>query len=111
MSSDKRVTKEQVMEVLKTVNDPELRIDVVSLGLVYEVRIESENDIYLRITLTTPGCPLIDFFMQDITSKLSAIPGAGEVKIDLTFDPLWTPQMMSEEAKAALGIESTPPKG
>ncbi len=108
MSSDSavRVTREKVFDALRTVDDPELRLDVVSLGLVYDVQVDDGRDIYVLITLTTPGCPLIDFFMQDINVKLNSIPGAGKVKIDLTFDPPWTPQKMTEEAKAALGIES-----
>lgn len=105
LSVDQGITKQQVVDTLKTVDDPELRIDVVSLGLVYDVRVDHGKDIYVKITLTTPGCPLIDFFMMDIRTKLSALPGVGKVDIDLTFDPPWTPEKMTPEAKAALGIE------
>ncbi len=99
------VSKKDVLNALSTVLDPELRIDVVSLGLVYGIEITDGKNISVRITLTTPGCPLIDFFLHDITSKLKAVAGVGEVKVDLTFDPPWTPDKMSAEAKAALGIE------
>jgi metal-sulfur cluster biosynthetic enzyme len=98
-------TTDTIREALGTVLDPELRIDVISLGLVYEVRIDNEKDIYVKLTLTTPGCPLIDFFLLDINKKLKSLEGVGEVKVDLTFDPPWTPDKMSAEAKAALGIE------
>ena len=104
-SAEPAITKERVLEVLKTVNDPELRLDVVSLGLVYDVQITHGKDVYAKITLTTPGCPLIDFFMMDIRTKLSSLPGVSKVDIDLTFDPPWTPEKMTAEAKAALGIE------
>ena len=98
-------TTDTIREALGTVLDPELRIDVISLGLVYEVRIDNDKDIYVKLTLTTPGCPLIDFFLLDINKKLKSLEGVGEVKVDLTFDPPWTPDKMSAEAKAALGIE------
>ncbi|HCM68624.1 MAG: hypothetical protein A2898_02360 [Candidatus Kerfeldbacteria bacterium RIFCSPLOWO2_01_FULL_48_11] len=100
------ITKDQVMEKLRTVNDPELRIDMVSLGLVYQVKIdEAINDIFVQVTLTTPGCPLIDYFMHDIHATLKTLADVGNVKVQLVFDPPWKPSMMSEEAKAELGIE------
>lgn len=99
------VTKKQVLEKLKTVNDPELRLSIVSLGLVYKIKVDKGKDVFTQVTLTTPGCPLIEVIMQDIHSSIKSIPGVGKVKVQLTFDPPWKPEMMSEEAKATLGIE------
>ena len=99
------IIREQILEALKSVNDPELQLDIVSLGLVYEVKVENGKDIFVKMSLTTPGCPLVDYFMQNVKAALRGMQGVGEAKVTLTFDPPWKPSMMSEGAKAALGIE------
>ncbi len=99
----------QVRQNLKQVIDPELNIDIVSLGLVYDVQVVTEPklDIYITLTLTTPGCPLAGVFDTMITDALQTIPGIdaeNDIHLQLTFDPPWVPDMMSEEAKAELGM-------
>lgn len=99
----------QVRQNLKQVIDPELNIDIVSLGLVYDVQVVTEPklDIYITLTLTTPGCPLAGVFDTMITDALQNIPGIdaeNDIHLQLTFDPPWVPDMMSEEAKAELGM-------
>lgn len=97
------VTKEQVIETLKKVMDPEIQYDIWSLGLVYDINIEG-NKVKILMTFTTPMCPYGPALMDDIRRQVSAVEGVGEVVIELTFSPVWGPDKMSEEAKIALGI-------
>ena len=97
------VGKEQVIEVLKKVNDPEIQLDIWSLGLVYNVELEN-NKVKILMTFTSPMCPYGPALMDDVRRQISAIDGVGEVVIELTFNPVWGPEKMTEEAKIALGI-------
>lgn len=102
-----KLTLDNVYKQLSTVIDPETGLDLVSMGLFYNVKIE-KGQIKIRMTLTSPGCPLIDTLDDMIRSTLAEIDDIDymqDIKIDLTFDPPWTPDMMSEEAKAELGID------
>ena len=96
-------TKEQVIEVLKNVNDPEIQYDIWSLGLVYNIEIEGKK-VKILMTFTTPMCPYGPALMDDVRRQVSAIYGVGEVVIELTFSPVWSAEKMTEEAKIALGI-------
>lgn len=97
------VTKDQIIEKLKTVLDPELHINVVDLGLVYDVAVENSK-VKLLMTLTTPGCPLAAYFEKDLKEKIKEVPEVSEVEIELTFDPPWDPSKMSQDAREQLGI-------
>ena len=97
------VEKEQVIEVLKKIQDPEIQYDIYSLGLIYNVGIEGSK-VKVLMTLTSPMCPYGPALMDDIRRQVSAIDGVGEVALELTFSPAWSPEKMSEEAKIALGI-------
>lgn len=97
------VEKEQVIDVLKKVYDPEIQYDIWSLGLVYNIEIEG-NNVKILMTLTSPMCPYGPALMDDVRRQVSAIEGVGEVQIELTFNPVWNPEKMTEEAKIALGI-------
>lgn len=109
------ITPEAVMERLATVIDPELHIDIVSMGLVYGVDckdIQTENGVvpwvHVLLTLTTPGCPLAAMFDTMVKDSLQGLPGLNtqkDVTVELTFDPPWVPDMMTEEARAELGLE------
>ncbi|MFN3368259.1 MAG: metal-sulfur cluster assembly factor [Thermus sp.] len=94
--------EEQAWNLLRTVYDPELGLDVVNLGLIYELKVEPPR-AYVRMTLTTPGCPLHDSMGDAVRQALSRIPGIEEVEVELTFEPPWTPARLSEEAKRLLG--------
>ncbi|ETN87525.1 metal-sulfur cluster assembly factor [Thermus sp. NMX2.A1] len=94
--------EEQAWNLLRTVYDPELGLDVVDLGLIYELKVEPPR-AHVRMTLTTPGCPLHDSMGEAVRQALSRIPGIEEVKVELTFDPPWTPARLSEEARRLLG--------
>ncbi len=104
--SMKRDTKNmQVMRVLRTVIDPELGINIVDLGLVYRITVEDGNRVSIAMTLTTPGCPLAGMFDQLVGDAVQQLPWVERVSIQLTFDPPWTQEMMSEEARAQLGFD------
>ncbi len=97
-------TEERVREELKNVVDPEIGIDMVSLGLIYGVRIEGST-VFVTMTLTSPGCPVAGMFISAVNAALLSIPGVKDAKVDLTFAPPWDPRTMaSEEAKMMLGI-------
>ena len=97
------VSQDQIIDKLKQCLDPELGINIVDLGLVYGVSIESSR-VNILMTLTTPGCPLDSYFVKDITSKLKSIKGVSDVSVELTFDPLWSPIKMSQERQDLLGF-------
>ena len=96
------LTTEQVLEALKDVHDPELGINIVDLGLVYDVSIEGDT-VHIVYTLTTMGCPIGPMIEAEIKQFLSGVEGVSEVNAEMVLRPPWTPEMMSEEAKAALG--------
>lgn len=97
------VRKERVIKALKKVHDPEANIDIWGLGLIYKIEIERKK-VKILMTFTSPMCPYGPALMEDIRRQVSAIEGVGEVIIELTFDPVWNPGKMSEEARIALGI-------
>ncbi|MBO8174299.1 MAG: metal-sulfur cluster assembly factor [Thermococcus sp.] len=109
MSEEKKIeevklSKELVLEKLKEVVDPEIGIDVVNLGLIYEVDIKPDNTVYVKMTMTTPGCPLTMWLLKAVEEKVLEIPGVKDAEIELTFDPPWTPERISEEYKKKLGL-------
>jgi metal-sulfur cluster biosynthetic enzyme len=95
--------RERVMDALKNVHDPELGINIVDLGLVYEVAIEGDT-VHVTYTLTTMGCPIGPMIEQQIRETIEPIEGIDQVNAEMTLTPPWTPEKMSEEAKAALGM-------
>jgi metal-sulfur cluster biosynthetic enzyme len=95
---------ERVREALKQVYDPELGINIVDLGLVYDIEVDEQGDVLIRYSLTTMGCPIGPLIEDQMRAFLAPIEGIGEVQPDLVFRPPWSPEMMSEEARAALGI-------
>jgi metal-sulfur cluster biosynthetic enzyme len=97
------VTEEDVYEALEEVIDPELGLDFVSLGLVYDVAIEQE-DVYVTFTLTTPACPIGPQVSEQMKEFVGDLPGVAAVHPKMVFDPSWSPEMMSEDAKFALGF-------
>ncbi len=101
--TDAAPTEERVREALKSVVDPELGINIVDLGLVYEVIVSEGGDVHIEYTLTTMGCPIGPLIEQQMQSFLASVPGIGRVEAEMVLRPAWSPEMMSEEAKAALG--------
>jgi len=95
------ITKAQVLKALEKVNDPELRLNIVDLGLIYEVEITDDNNVGVDMTLTTQACPVGPMIQMQAEAALKAIPGVNQVDVQLTFDPPWTQDKMSERLKKA----------
>ncbi len=97
------ITKEQIIKILKNCFDPEVHLDVYTMGLIYEIKPDSpsKNDIYIKMTLTTPTCPYGPQLLQEIKTKLKEIKNVKEIKLEVTFNPPWQP---SKELRAILGV-------
>ena len=96
--------RQQVEDALKTVNDPELGIDIVNLGLVYDIPVNEDGDVKVDFTLTTMGCPIAPLIDEQIKEATAHIEGIGEVSTELVMYPPWTPEKMTPLAKSALGF-------
>lgn len=94
----------KVVEMLKTIYDPEIPVDVFELGLIYEVKIDAENNVAIDMTLTSPNCPVAESLPKEIEDKVASIDEVKSCKITIVFDPPWDKDMMSEEAKLELGF-------
>jgi FeS assembly SUF system protein len=102
--SDLLKIEEDIVRMLKTVYDPEIPINVYDLGLIYNVDVSDDADVTITMTLTAPNCPAADFIVDDVRFKLESIQGVRNVVINLTFEPEWNKDMMSDEAKLDLGF-------
>lgn len=96
--------KDKIIEELKTVYDPELPVNIYELGLIYDVQIKDEGKVEIIMTLTAPACPVAGEIVFEVQQKVEKIEGVKDVHVQLTFDPPWTREMMSEEAKLELGF-------
>ena len=96
--------EQRIVEVLKTVYDPEIPVDIYSLGLIYRIDLADDGILDVDMTLTAPNCPAADFIVEDARLKLESIEGVENVNINIVFEPEWTKDMMSEEAKLELGF-------
>jgi FeS assembly SUF system protein len=99
------VTPELVREALRDVYDPEIPVNIVDLGLVYDIQVKENGVVYILMTLTYPGCPIGPVIVEQIEEAVGSLPGVKYVDVEFTFDPPWTPDKMSEEAKEALAID------
>jgi len=97
------VTKQDVMKVLKKCYDPEIGISLVDLGLIYDVQVKNDK-VNIKMTLTTPGCPMHSFMINDVEENVKKLKGVKEVKVELVWNPPWTPDKMSKGAKKKLGL-------
>jgi len=95
---------EQIVNVLKGIYDPEIPVDIYELGLVYDVMVNEDMDVRILMTLTSPNCPVAESLPQEVEQKIRAIDTVKSVEIELTFDPPWSKDLMSEEAKLELGM-------
>ena len=95
---------DKVVAMLQTVYDPELPVDIYSLGLVYKIDLDDDANLHIDMTLTAPNCPAADFIVDDARIKLESIEGVKSVDINFVFEPEWNQDMMSEEAKLELGF-------
>jgi len=101
--------KDQVVAAMRKVYDPEMPVNIYELGLIYEVDVSDEGQVAIRMTLTAPNCPVAGTLPADVERAVRAVPGVSSVKLELTFDPPWSKDRMSEAAKLALGIEDIIP--
>lgn len=100
---------DQVVAALRTVYDPEMPVNIYELGLIYDASVDDEGRAAIRMTLTAPNCPVAGTLPGDVERAVRAVPGVTDVKLELTFDPPWSKDRMSEAAKLALGIEDVIP--
>ena len=98
------VTQEDIIEVLKDVYDPEIPVNVVDLGLIYDVQVHDNNDVHVQMTLTAPGCGMGPHIAQQAEWAIQDINGVEGVEVEMVFDPPWSPNLVSEVARAQLGI-------
>jgi FeS assembly SUF system protein len=94
----------QVLEALKTVRDPELPVNLVDLGLIYDLVVKSDGTVYVEMTLTAPSCPVAGSLPGEVEKAIRTVPGVGDVRVNLVWTPPWTKDRMSEEAKLELGL-------
>ena len=105
MTTEERLKlEEKVIELLRTVFDPEIPVDIYSLGLVYKIDINDDAELNIDMTMTAPNCPMADFIVDDARYKLESIQGLKSVNINVVFEPEWNKDIMSEEAKLELGF-------
>ena len=104
MSVENLAMENHVIEVISTVYDPEIPVNIYELGLVYNIDISPEKAVTVTMTLTSPQCPAAEEIPLEVESKLRALPGVSDVTVDIVWDPPWTPEKMSEAAKLELGM-------
>jgi len=102
MSTDE--IREQVIEALRTIFDPEIPVNIYELGLIYEVQVADDGETSIQMTLTTPMCPAAEMLPPEVETKARSVPGVSSVALELVWDPPWNPDMMSEAAKLDLGM-------
>ena len=95
---------EKIVEVIKTIFDPEIPVDIYELGLIYDVFVNEEMDVKVLMTLTSPNCPVAETLPMEVEEKIRSIEEVRNAEVEITFDPTWTQDMMSEEAKLELGF-------
>jgi FeS assembly SUF system protein len=101
---DVKTLEERVVDVLKTCFDPEIPVNIYDLGLIYEVKVNEGNDVFVKMTLTSPACPVAETLPPDVENKIKELPEVNSAKVEITFDPPWDKDMMSEEARLELGM-------
>lgn len=103
-SETKIAIEERIIEMLKTVYDPEIPVNVYDLGLIYKIDVQDDAEVVIDMTLTAPNCPAADFIMEDIRQKVESVEGIKGAQVNLVFEPEWDKDMMTEEAKLELGF-------
>lgn len=96
--------EQKIVEMIKTVYDPEIPVNIYDLGLIYRIEIKEEGLVEIDMTLTAPNCPAADFMMEDVKQKVESVEGVEKVALNLVFEPEWSQELMTEEAKLELGF-------
>lgn len=102
---EKSQIEERIVEVLKTVYDPEIPVNIYDLGLIYKIDLNEEGDLDLDMTFTAPSCPAADFIIEDVRTKVEAVAGVKSANVNMVFEPEWDKSMMTEEARVELGFD------
>ncbi|WP_273568837.1 SUF system Fe-S cluster assembly protein [Maribacter halichondriae] len=95
---------EKIVSVLKTIYDPEIPVDIYELGLIYDVFVNEDNEVKILMTLTSPNCPVAETLPVEVEEKVKSLNAVSDAEVEITFDPPWTQDLMSEEAKLELGL-------
>jgi FeS assembly SUF system protein len=103
-AQNSEVLGEKIVTVLKTIYDPEIPVDIYELGLIYDVMVSEDNEIKILMTLTTPNCPVAESLPMEVEEKIKSMNEVTDCEVEITFDPPWTQELMSEEAKLELGM-------
>ena len=101
---DPNIMGEKIIKVIKTIFDPEIPVDIYELGLIYDIMINENFDVKIIMTLTTPNCPVAETLPVDVEEKVKTVAGVKSAKVEITFEPPWSQELMSDEAKLELGM-------
>ena len=104
-AEEKTKIEERIVDVLKTVYDPEIPVNIYDLGLIYKVDVKDEGDVDIDMTFTAPSCPAAGFILEDVRQKVDSLEGVKNATVNLVFEPAWDQSMMTEEARVELGFE------
>ena len=102
---EKTKIEETIVDVLKTVYDPEIPVNIYDLGMIYKIDVDDKGNLDMDMTFTAPSCPAADFILEDVRTKVESVEGVKSANINLVFEPAWDQSMMSEEARVELGFE------
>ena len=102
---EKTDIEDKIVDVLKTVYDPEIPVNIYDLGMIYKIDVKENNTVDIDMTFTAPNCPAADFILEDVRSKIESLEGIKTCNVNLVFEPEWDQSMMSEEAKVELGFD------
>ena len=103
--AEKTLLEERIVDVLKTVYDPEIPVDIWNLGMIYKIDVKDDHTVDLDMTFTAPNCPAADFILEDVRTKVESVTGVNAANVNLVFEPAWDQSMMSEEARVELGFD------
>lgn len=103
-AEEKTTLEEKIVDVLKTVYDPEIPVNIYDLGLIYKIDVKEDNTVDIDMTFTAPSCPAADYILEDVRQKVESLDGIKSSNVSLVFEPEWDKDMMSEEAKMELGF-------
>ena len=102
---EKTQIEERIVDVLKTVYDPEIPVDIYNLGMIYKIDVQDDYTVEMDMTFTAPNCPAADFILEDVRTKVESVEGVKSANVNLVFEPAWDQSMMSEEARVDLGFD------
>ena len=106
MSQEEKIQlEERIVDVLKTVYDPEIPVNIYDLGMIYKIDVQEDGSVDMDMTFTAPNCPAADFILEDVRTKVESVDGISAANVNLVFEPAWDQSMMSEEARVELGFD------